>query len=408
MPSTRQVDVEEQIAELRRGAVDVLVESELRERLLMGRPLTVKVGFDPTAPDLHLGHTVLLNKMRQFQDFGHIVIFLIGDFTGMIGDPSGKTATRPALTREQIRANARTYEKQVFKVLDPERTRLDFNSRWMTELGAAGLVQLASRHTVARMLERDDFRKRYQQGQPIAIHEFLYPLAQAYDSVALEADAELGGTDQKFNLLVGRQLQESYGQPPQVVLTVPLLEGLDGVNKMSKSLGNAIGIDEAPGEMFGKLMSISDKLMWRYFELLSFRSLAEIKDLESSVAEGANPRDIKFLLAREIVARFHDEAAAGQAQEEFISRHRHGRAPDRMPEIDLNCPEASLGIGYVLRDCGLVASTSEAIRMVRQGAVRVDGDRISDPRMALEADGAPKTVQVGKRRFARVTLNATE
>ena len=408
MPSTRQVDVEEQIAELRRGAVDVLVESELRERLLMGRPLTVKVGFDPTAPDLHLGHTVLLNKMRQFQDFGHIVIFLIGDFTGMIGDPSGKTATRPALTREQIRANARTYEKQVFKVLDPERTRLDFNSRWMTELGAAGLVQLASRHTVARMLEREDFRKRYQQGQPIAIHEFLYPLAQAYDSVALEADAELGGTDQKFNLLVGRQLQESYGQPPQVVLTVPLLEGLDGVNKMSKSLGNAIGIDEAPGEMFGKLMSISDKLMWRYFELLSFRSLAEIKDLESSVAEGANPRDIKFLLAREIVARFHDEAAAGQAQEEFISRHRHGRAPDRMPEIDLNCPEASLGIGYVLRDCGLVASTSEAIRMVRQGAVRVDGDRISDPRMALEADGAPKTVQVGKRRFARVTLNATE
>ncbi len=408
MPSTRQVDVEEQIAELRRGAVDVLVESELRERLLMGRPLTVKVGFDPTAPDLHLGHTVLLNKMRQFQDFGHIVIFLIGDFTGMIGDPSGKTATRPALTREQIRANARTYEKQVFKVLDPEQTRLDFNSRWMTELGAAGLVQLASRHTVARMLERDDFRKRYQQGQPIAIHEFLYPLAQAYDSVALEADAELGGTDQKFNLLVGRQLQESYGQPPQVVLTVPLLEGLDGVNKMSKSLGNAIGIDEAPGEMFGKLMSISDELMWRYFELLSFRSLAEIKDLESSVAEGANPRDIKFLLAREIVARFHDEAAAGQAQEEFISRHRHGRAPDRMPEIDLNCPEASLGIGYVLRDCGLVASTSEAIRMVRQGAVRVDGDRISDPRMALEADGAPKTVQVGKRRFARVTLNATE
>ena len=408
MPSTRQVDVEEQIAELRRGAVDVLVESELRERLLMGRPLTVKVGFDPTAPDLHLGHTVLLNKMRQFQDFGHIVIFLIGDFTGMIGDPSGKTATRPALTREQIRANARTYEKQVFKVLDPERTRLDFNSRWMTELGAAGLVQLASRHTVARMLERDDFRKRYQQGQPIAIHEFLYPLAQAYDSVALEADAELGGTDQKFNLLVGRQLQESYGQPPQVVLTVPLLEGLDGVNKMSKSLGNAIGIDEAPGEMFGKLMSISDELMWRYFELLSFRSLAEIKDLESSVAEGANPRDIKFLLAREIVARFHDEAAAGQAQEEFISRHRHGRAPDRMPEIDLNCPEASLGIGYVLRDCGLVASTSEAIRMVRQGAVRVDGDRISDPRMALEADGAPKTVQVGKRRFARVTLKATE
>ena len=408
MPSTRQIDVEEQVAELRRGAVDVLVESELRERLLMGGPLTVKVGFDPTAPDLHLGHTVLLNKMRQFQDFGHIVIFVIGDFTGMIGDPSGKTATRPALTREQIRANARTYEKQVFKVLDPQQTRLDFNSRWMTELGAAGLVQLASRHTVARMLERDDFRKRYQQGQPIAIHEFLYPLAQGYDSVALEADVELGGTDQTFNLLVGRQLQESYGQPPQVVLTVPLLEGLDGVNKMSKSLGNAIGIDEAPGEMFGKLMSISDELMWRYFELLSFRSLAEIEALKSGVAGGANPRDTKFLLAREIVARFHDEAAAGQAQEDFIARHRHGRAPDRMPEIALNCPDASLGIGYVLRDCGLVASTSEAIRMVRQGAVRVDGDRVSDPRLALDADGTPKTVQVGKRRFARVTLNASE
>ncbi|MDE0005195.1 MAG: tyrosine--tRNA ligase [Rhodospirillaceae bacterium] len=408
MPGTRQIDVEEQLAELRRGAVEILLENELRERLLMDRPLTVKVGFDPTAPDLHLGHTVLLNKMRQFQDFGHIVIFVIGDFTGMIGDPSGKTATRPALSREQIQANARTYEKQVFKVLDPKMTRLDFNSRWMTELGAAGLVQLASRHTVARMLERDDFRKRYQQGQPIAIHEFLYPLAQGYDSVALKADVELGGTDQTFNLLVGRQLQESYGQPPQVVLTVPLLEGLDGVNKMSKSLGNAIGIDDAPGEMLGKLMSISDELMWRYFELLSFRPLAEIEALKSDVAEGANPRDIKFLLAREIVARFHDESAAGQAQQDFISRHRHGQTPDQMPEIVLNCPGASLGIGYVLRDCGLVASTSEAIRMVRQGAVRVDGDRISDPRIALAADGLPRTVQVGKRKFARVTLNASE
>ena len=406
MLGTRQIDVEEQLAELRRGAVEVLLESELRERLQMDRPLTVKVGFDPTAPDLHLGHTVLLNKMRQFQDFGHVVIFLIGDFTGMIGDPSGKTATRPALSREQIQANARTYEKQVFKVLDPEQTRLDFNSRWMTELGAAGLVQLASRHTVARMLERDDFRKRYQQGQPIAIHEFLYPLAQGYDSVALKADVELGGTDQTFNLLVGRQLQESYGQPPQVVLTVPLLEGLDGVNKMSKSLGNAIGIDEAPGEMFGKLMSISDDLMWRYFELLSFRFLADIEALKSSVAEGANPRDIKFLLAREIVARFHDEAAAEQAQQDFIARHRHGRAPKQMPEVVLNCPDATRGVAYVLRDCGLVASTSEAIRMVKQGAVRVDGDRIADPRLALEADGSPRTVQVGKRKFARVTLNA--
>jgi len=404
MPSTRQIDVEAQLAELRRGAVELLLESELRERLLLDRPLTVKVGFDPTAPDLHLGHTVLLNKMRQFQDLGHIVIFVIGDFTGMIGDPSGKTATRPALSREQIQANARTYERQVFKVLDPEMTRLDFNSRWMAELGAAGLVQLASRHTVARMLERDDFRTRYQQGQPIAIHEFLYPLAQGYDSVALKADVELGGTDQTFNLLVGRQLQESYGQPPQVILTVPLLEGLDGVNKMSKSLDNAIGIDESPGEMLGKLMSISDELMWRYFELLSFRPLAEVEALKSSVAEGANPRDIKFLLAREIVARFHDEAAAEQAQQDFVARHRHGRAPDQMPEVVLNCPDASLGIGYVLRDCGLVASTSEAIRMVRQGAVRVDGNRVSDPRLALDADGVPKTVQVGKRKFVRLTL----
>ena len=390
MSETRQNDVEEQLAELSRGSVEILLESELRERLLLGRPLTVKVGFDPTAPDLHLGHTVLLNKMRQFQDFGHIVIFLIGDFTGMIGDPSGKTATRPALTREQIQANARTYERQVYKVLDPEKTQLDFNSRWMTELGAAGLVQLASRHTVARMLERDDFRNRYQKGQPIAIHEFLYPLAQGYDSVALEADVELGGTDQTFNLLVGRQLQESYGQAPQVVLTVPLLEGLDGVNKMSKSLGNAIGIDESPGEILGKLMSISDELMWRYFELLSFRSLAEIEALKTRVADGENPRDIKFLLAREIVTRFHDEAAAEQAQKDFISRHRHGRAPDQMPEVVLNCPDAALGIAYILRDCGLVSSTSEAIRMVNQGAVRVDGDRISDPRLVLGADGLPK------------------
>ena len=408
MSDTRQYDVEEQLAELRRGSVEILLESELRERLLLGRPLTVKVGFDPTSPDLHLGHTVLLNKMRQFQDFGHIVIFLIGDFTGMIGDPSGKTATRPALSREQIQANARTYEKQVYKVLDPEKTRLDFNSRWMTELGAAGLVQLASRHTVARMLERDDFRNRYRKGQPIAIHEFLYPLAQGYDSVALEADVELGGTDQTFNLLVGRQLQESYGKAPQVVLTVPLLEGLDGVNKMSKSLGNAIGIDESPGEILGKLMSISDELMWRYFELLSFRSLAEIEALKTRVAEGENPRDIKFLLAREIVTRFHNEAAAEQAQKDFISRHRHGRAPDQMPEVVLNCPDAALGIAYVLRDCGLVSSTSEAIRMVNQGAVRIDGDRISDPRVVLGADGLPKTVQVGKRKFARVILNTAE
>ena len=381
-------------------------EHELRERLDKARPLTVKVGFDPTAPDLHLGHTVLLNKMRQFQEYGHDVIFLIGDFTGMIGDPSGKTATRPPLSREQIQANAMTYREQVFKVLDPEKTRLDFNSRWMTELGAAGLVKLAARQTVARMLERDDFRNRYRQGMPIAIHEFLYPLAQGYDSVALHADVELGGTDQKFNLLLGRQLQESYGQPPQVVLTMPLLEGLDGVNKMSKSLGNAIGIDDAPGEMLGKLMSISDELMWRYFELLSFRSVAEIEGLKTRVADGANPRDMKLLLAREIVARFHDRAAAEKAERNFISRYRDGRTPDEMPEAVLGCPAAASGIAYVLRDCGLVASTSEAIRMVKQGAVRVDGDRISDPKLELAADGLPRIVQVGKRKFARVILNA--
>ena len=408
MSSTRQIDVEEQLAELSRGTVEVLLESELRERLSSGRPLTVKVGFDPTAPDLHLGHTVLLNKMRQFQEFGHIVIFLIGDFTGMIGDPSGKTATRPPLSVEQIQANAKTYEKQVFKILDPEKTRLDFNSRWMNELGAAGLVQLAAKQTVARMLERDDFRTRYQQGQPIAIHEFLYPLAQGYDSVALKVDAELGGTDQKFNLLLGRQLQEAHGQPPQVVLTMPLLEGLDGVNKMSKSLGNSVGIADAPGEMLGKLMSISDELMWRYFELLSFRSLRDVGALKASVAEGANPRDIKFLLAREIVARFHDEAAAEKAQRDFIARHRHGKVPEDMPEARLACAGATVGIAHVLRDAGLVSSTSEAIRMVNQGAVRVDGDRVADPKLALAASGLPRTVQVGKRRFARVIIDAVK
>ena len=408
MPITTHIDVDEQLAELRRGAVEILLESELRERLLRGRPLTIKVGFDPTAPDLHLGHTVLLNKMRQLQDFGHVVIFLIGDFTGMIGDPSGKTATRPPLSREQIRENARTYRKQVFKVLDPVKTRLDFNSRWMEKLGSAGLIRLAAQQTVARMLERDDFRSRYQKNMPIAIHEFLYPLAQGYDSVALRADMELGGTDQKFNLLLGRQLQESFGQPPQVVLTTPLLEGLDGVHKMSKSLGNAVGIDDAPGDMLGKLMSISDDLMWRYFELLSFRSLAEIDGLKTRVADGENPRDIKFLLAHEIVTRFHDKAAADKAQSDFISRHRHGRIPHDMPEVALNCSGTALGIAYVLRDSGLVASTSEAIRMIRQGAVRVDGERVSDPRLSLDANESPRVVQVGKRRFARVSLIASK
>jgi len=404
MSSVNQPTAKEQLAVLRRGAEEILLEAELEERLDGGHPLRVKVGLDPTAPDLHLGHTVLLNKVRQFQEFGHDVIFLIGDFTAMIGDPSGKTATRPALTREEVQANAKTYEKQVHKLLDPEKTRLDFNSRWMEEMDAAGLIQLAARHTVARMLERDDFRKRYQAEKPIAIHEFLYPLVQGYDSVALEADVELGGTDQKFNLLVGRQLQQAYGQAPQVVLTTPLLEGLDGVNKMSKSLDNYIGITEPPGEIFGKIMSISDELMWRYFELLSFRTLADIEDLKRRAADGENPRDIKFLLAQEIVSRFHDEAAAARANEDFIARHRHGEVPQDMPECRLTSAEPAMGIAHILRDARLVSSTSEAIRMVKQGAVRLDGERVDDPKVLIQVDAKPMTLQVGKRKFSRVTL----
>ncbi len=396
--------LDQQLDELRRGAEEVLREEELEERLKTGRPLRVKAGFDPTAPDLHLGHTVLLNKMRQFQEFGHEIIFLIGDFTGMIGDPSGKSATRPALTREEVDANAKTYEEQVYRILDPEKTRLDFNSRWMGELDARDLIDLASRHTVARMLERDDFQKRYAGGKAIAIHEFLYPLVQGYDSVALKADVELGGTDQKFNLLVGRQLQQSYGQPPQVVLTMPLLEGLDGVNKMSKSLDNHIGITEPPGEMFGKLMSISDDLMWRYLELLSFHSMHEIRNLKERARKGANPRDFKLLMAEEIVTRFHDAAAAEKAWQDFIARHRHGAIPDEIDEKVLSSAEKTMEIGRVLREVGLTTSSSEAMRMVKQGAVRVDGERISDPKMALDVDAVARVIQVGKRRFARVTL----
>ncbi len=398
------VAVAEQLAELVRGAEEVVLESELRDRLGQQRPLTVKAGFDPTAPDLHLGHTVLLNKMRQFQQFGHDVVFLIGDFTGMIGDPSGRSATRPALTREEIDANARTYEKQVFKVLDPDRTRLEFNSKWMAPMDAAGLVTLAARHTVARMLERDDFKKRYQGGQSIAIHELLYPVVQGYDSVALEADVELGGTDQTFNLLVGRQIQQSFGQAKQVVLTVPLLEGTDGVNKMSKSLGNYIGITEPPDEMFGKLMSISDELMWRYFELLSFRSLAEIDGLKRGVTEGQNPRDIKYLLAGEIVARFHDRNEAQAAQERFIARHRHGEIPADLELGVLSSADPQMGLPQILRAAGLVASAAEAIRMARQGAVRIDGERVGDPVTEIPADGAVRVYQVGKRRFARLKI----
>ena len=396
--------IQAQIAELTRGTDEVLPENGLETKLREGRPLVVKAGFDPTAPDLHIGHTVLINKMRQFQEFGHEVVFLIGDFTGMIGDPSGKNATRPPLSVEEIRENAKTYEAQIYKILDRDRTRIEFNSTWMGDMDAAGLVKLASHHTVARMLERDDFKKRYEGGQPISIHEFLYPIVQGYDSVALKADIELGGTDQKFNLLVGRQLQQDYGQPPQVVMTTPLLEGLDGVQKMSKSLGNYVGITEAPGEMFGKLMSISDELMWRYFEVLSFRSLDDIEKLSIRVRDGMNPRDAKFELAAEIVARFHDAAAAEAAKQEFISRFREGAMPEEMPELTLESEGGTLGIAHLLKGAGLVSSTSEAFRMIKQGAVRIDGERVEDRSLAIDA-GSTNVYQVGRRRFARVSLN---
>ena len=395
--------IDEQIAELSRGADEVLPESGLEAKLKLGRPLVVKAGFDPTAPDLHIGHTVLINKMRQFQQLGHDVVFLIGDFTGMIGDPSGKNATRPPLSPEEIKANAETYEAQIFKILDKEKTRVEFNSSWMGKMDAAGLVKLASRHTVARMLERDDFNKRYASGQPISIHEFLYPLVQGYDSVELKADVELGGTDQKFNLLVGRQLQQDYGQEPQIVLTTPLLEGLDGVQKMSKSLGNYIGITESPGEMFGKIMSISDDLMWRYFEVLSFRKLEDIAELRRSVGAGSNPRDAKFELGIEIVARFHNEALAETAKGEFISRFQQGAMPEEIPEVALDSQDGQLGIAHLLKGAGLVSSTSEAFRMIDQGAVKIDGQRVEDRSLQIAA-GSRNIYQVGKRRFARVIL----
>jgi tyrosyl-tRNA synthetase len=392
---------EDQIAELHRGAQEVLVTAELVKKLQRGKPLRVKAGFDPTAPDLHLGHTVLLNKMRQFQQFGHEVIFLIGDFTGLIGDPSGRNATRPALTPEEVQANARTYQSQVFKILDPERTRVDFNSRWFGSMPASRLIEIAGRHTVARMLERDDFSKRYADGRPIAIHEFLYPLVQGYDSVALQADVELGGTDQKFNLLVGRQLQESYGQEAQVVITVPLLEGLDGVNKMSKSLGNYVGIAEAPEIMFGKLMSISDDLMWRYFELLSFRPLADVAQLKRAAAEGRNPRDIKFELGHELVARFHDATAAERAQRDFISRVSEKTVPtDLLPKV-IHVDAGGMKVANVLKEAGLAASTSEAGRKIEEGAVKIDGTRVSDRGLTF-TPGADHVFQVGSRRFARL------
>jgi tyrosyl-tRNA synthetase len=394
---------EDQIAEIERGAQEILVAADLTRKLRRGTPLHVKAGFDPTAPDLHLGHTVLLNKMRQFQQLGHDVTFLIGDFTGLIGDPTGRNATRPPLTREEIEANARTYELQVFRILDRERTRIDFNSRWLGALTSTDMVKLAAHYTVARMLERDDFSKRYKAGQPISIHEFLYPLAQGYDSVAMKADVELGGTDQKFNLLVGRTLQEAYGQEPQVVLTMPLLEGTDGVNKMSKSLGNYIGIAEDADSMFGKLMSISDELMWRYFELLSFRPLTDIAALRRDAAAGRNPRDIKFELAREIVARFHDAAAAERAHKNFIARVSEKAVPDDLPLKEIAVEASGVRIANLLKEAGLAASTSEANRKIDEGAVRIDGTKVTDRGVTVKP-GAEHVFQVGTRRFARLKL----
>jgi len=394
----------DQLLEIRRGAAELLVETEFVKKLARGKPLRIKAGFDPTAPDLHLGHTVLINKLRQFQQYGHEVIFLIGDFTSLIGDPTGRNATRPRLTPEEVKVNAQTYQTQIYKILDPERTVIDFNSRWFAPMGAADLIEIAAKHTVARMLERDDFSKRYTSGQPIAIHEFIYPLVQGYDSVALRADVELGGTDQKFNLLVGRQLQESYGQEPQCVLTMPLLEGLDGINKMSKSLGNYIAINDPAETQFGKIMSISDDLMWRYFELLSFRPLAEISMLREGIAAGRNPRDVKFELAKEIAARFHGAAAAAAAQSEFMARFAQKTLPTNLTVQPVSARDAAgETIVAVLKTVGLVSSNSEAIRKLGEGAVRIDGERIQNRELRLLI-GSDHIVQVGTRRFARVKI----
>ena len=399
-----KITLQDALTQIKRGAHELLLEDELKQRLESGRPLRVKAGFDPTAPDLHLGHTVLLNKMRQLQDLGHHALFLIGDFTGMIGDPTGKNTTRPPLSREQVLANAQSYRDQVFTVLDPDRTEIVFNSTWMDQFSAVDLIKLAATHTVAQMLERDDFGKRYRSNQPIAIHEFIYPLVQGYDSVALRADIELGGTDQKFNLLMGRELQKHYGQPAQCVLTMPLLEGLDGVNKMSKSLGNYVGITDSPQDMFGKLMSISDELMWRYFELLSFRSMGEIAGWREETAQGRNPRDIKVLLAQEIVARFHSQQAAEAALAEFEARFKQGVLPDDMPEVTVASTNGVIGIAQLLKQAGLVASTSEALRMIDQGGVRLDGEKVSDKALQIKA-GAVAVAQVGKRKFGRISVS---
>ena len=388
---------------IKRGCDEILLEAELQEKFDRGKPLRVKAGFDPTAPDLHLGHTVLINKMRQFQELGHHIMFLIGDFTGMIGDPSGKSATRPALTPEQIQQNAQTYQEQVFKILDPETTEICFNSTWHGPRTSADMIRLASRHTVARMLERDDFAKRYKSNQPISIHEFLYPLVQGWDSVEMQADVELGGTDQKFNLLVGRELMKAEGMEPQVILTMPILEGLDGVQKMSKSLDNYIGIEDAPTEMFGKLMSVSDDLMWRYFELLSFRPMTAIEQFQRDIEDGANPRDIKFLLAEEIITRFHDAKSAEAARLDFINRFAKGALPDDMPETTLTLEQDVIGVAAMLKQAGLTGSTSESFRMIQQGAVKLDGEKVSDRGLEL-ARGVVVVAQVGKRKFARITL----
>ncbi|HTP96227.1 MAG TPA: tyrosine--tRNA ligase [Burkholderiales bacterium] len=395
--------IDEALRIIKRGCDELLIEQELIDKLGSGRPLRVKAGFDPTAPDLHIGHTVLINKLRDFQNLGHQVLFLIGDFTGMIGDPSGKNATRPPLSGEQIAENAKTYQAQVFKILDPGRTEILFNSKWGNALGAAGMIRLAAQYTVARMLERDDFDKRFKANQPIAIHEFLYPLMQGYDSVAMRADVELGGTDQKFNLLMGRELQKHAGQPPQCILTMPLLEGLDGVNKMSKSLDNYVGITEPPREMFGKLMSISDELMWRYIELLSFEPLAVVAKWKEEVAAGRNPRDIKVGFAQEIVARFHSHDAAAAALADFEARFRHGELPQDLPEIRLAAADGGLPVAQLLKQAGLTASTSEALRMIEQGGVKLDGQKVEDKSVRIPS-GATVVAQVGKRKFARVTV----
>jgi tyrosyl-tRNA synthetase len=395
--------VAEALALIKRGCDELLVEDELARKLATGRRLRIKLGLDPTAPDLHLGHTVVINKLRHFQELGHQVQFLIGDFTGMIGDPTGKNQTRPPLSREEILRNATSYREQVFKILDPGKTEILFNSEWSDKLGAEGIIRLAARYTVARMLERDDFGKRFRSKQPIAVHEFLYPLMQGYDSVAMKADVELGGTDQKFNLLVGRELQKDYGQEPQCILTMPLLEGLDGVNKMSKSLGNYVGIAEPAGEIFGKLMSISDELMWRYIELLSFESMATVRRWREQVAAGRNPRDIKVLFAREIVTRFHGAQAGEQASAEFEQRFRHGVLPEDMPEVALEAPADGLAVPQLLKQAGLVPSVSEALRMIEQGGVKLNGERLADKARRV-ARGETVVAQVGKRKFARITL----